>query len=640
MTELAHEHSPPQHGNGADASGPSLAVSQAVGALSSALSMAREVAESSADSRVKQPAADAVDLLKQALSTSTAQETPSTRLKVALVGRTKAGKTQLVKALSGDGDADGIGRGRHRTTRNVRTTELPGFDLLDLPGVAALDGEEDTALAVAAAAQADAVLWLYAESLHDTEAVELEDLLRRGKPTVVAYNAKWSVDAAGRRRVFAKHPELAFRDLNTHQERLAQIAERAGTQVLPLVAIHARAGWYGACEGDEALLRASRINDLVRACDTALTRRADVLRIRAQHDRPRRRLEELAAAARLVAETLGTDQEALGRSLRREADTLLRAVASVRGDAEVRLEAAVAEARRGVDRWVKRHRKAGSKELNSAWIDYVESSGIDKVLKRYTKDLRKEVARCQSTARVADIVDRQFRPATRHQAAPDRGWKGMLKTALRASRNALIAGVRRMGVDRGLAILLAKLGGRAAPGIGWWLVGIDVAQGLSSGLREEVAARRLRADEWQKERTRVCQDQLTWVRDRAASKLDEADNAIRADIAARLEETRTALDTIVGLRRVLGEAATDAEAAIPASDHALVVALLVHCGQTADIRAVCRVPNKETRVTLGGDSGNRDRALGVLRSALMPETVQEDPGVRSVIRRSKRRKKR
>ena len=166
---------------------------------------------------------------------------PGERLVVAVMGGTKAGKSQLVAALSGDAEAAGVGSGRHRTTRDVRVTELEQFDLIDVPGVAALEGEDDTSLAVATAAGADAVLWLYAESLQDSEASELEDLLRRGKPVVVAFNAKWVVDPEGKRRVFLQHPELAFRDLSTHEERVAPISTPAHTQVPLAVATHARA---------------------------------------------------------------------------------------------------------------------------------------------------------------------------------------------------------------------------------------------------------------------------------------------------------------------------------------------------------------------------------------------------------------
>jgi hypothetical protein len=216
----------------------------------------------------------------------------------------------------------------------------------------------------------------------------------------------------------------------------------------------------------------------------------------------------------------------------------------------------------------------------------------------------------------------------------------VLTTSLRASRNALVAGVRALGVDRGLAALFAKIGGRAVPGIGWWLLGIETVQGLSGGFREELGARRLRADEWRADRARVCDDQLTWVRDRAVSKLDEADEAIRAEIAARLDDARSALDAVVELRQVLLAAAEDAEVAIAACDRDLVAALLANSVHPIEVVAVHRVPNREVVVTFRG-SGDRVHALALLSSYLTPETVREVAGVRRAQprRRSSRRRK-
>ena len=78
------------------------------------------------------------------------------------------------------------------------------------------------------------MLWIYAESLQDAEAFELEDLLRKGKPVVVAFNVKQSIGNEGLRKVFSKFPGRTFRDLESHEARVAQIADRAGTHAPPL----------------------------------------------------------------------------------------------------------------------------------------------------------------------------------------------------------------------------------------------------------------------------------------------------------------------------------------------------------------------------------------------------------------------
>lgn len=173
-------------------------------------------------------------------------------LSVAILGRTKAGKSQLVAALTGDLAGLRVGRGRQRTTRISTSHEWTDFTVVDTPGVGALDGDADTERARTAAASADAVIWLYAESLQEEEAAELQDLLRTGVPVVVAFNAKWAVDDPERRELFAELPDLAFRDLSGHLERVRQIARRAGTRTPPFMPVHARAAWWSLKEPREA----------------------------------------------------------------------------------------------------------------------------------------------------------------------------------------------------------------------------------------------------------------------------------------------------------------------------------------------------------------------------------------------------
>jgi hypothetical protein len=611
----------------ADALGPLRSLDELREQLQGALKAAQGLADASTDSRVTRPVIDAAALLAQALNTSSTAAIPTARLTVALMGRTKAGKSQLVAALTGDLEADGVGQGRHRTTRTERTTSLDGFDLIDLPGVAALDGEHDTRLAVQAAASADAVLWLYAESLQDTEAVELEDLLRKGKPVVVAFNAKWSVDAEARRRVFEKHPELAFRDLPSHRERIGQIAARAGTQTPPFVAVHARAAWWAACEERPDLGRASRIDELTRACDSALTSRAAVLRIRARHDRPRRRLQELGTAARLIAGELGDGHQLLSQHLEREAESLVRALAEAHDDASVRLDAAMADAHKGLSRWVRKHRDSDEERLNADWNKYLVSTGFTVLLDQYVDDVRSEIKRSRTTIHATEFVDRKFQSTKRLTASSDRGLWGRVKSGLRALRRATAASLRAIGVDRGVAMLFAKLAGRAVPGVGWWLVGVDAVQGLSTGTREELAARRIRADEWGKDQLIACEDELALARELVAASLAGADEATRTQVEARLSDAKKALQAASQLREGLVSASDAARAAVSACDRDLVTALLAHDGFIIGVRDVRRVPNEEAVVTFRR-RGDPALALAALNEHLAPECVIDRAGAR------------
>lgn len=119
---------------------------------------------------------------------------PRGPLRVAIAGRTKAGKTTLRKALTRDASTVGIGTGAHRTTRTADDFLWDRLLFVDTPGVSAYDDDFDAEIAIAACRDADAVVWVFAEALRLEEAQLLQALLQFGKPVVAVYNAKWRVD--------------------------------------------------------------------------------------------------------------------------------------------------------------------------------------------------------------------------------------------------------------------------------------------------------------------------------------------------------------------------------------------------------------------------------------------------------------
>lgn len=588
--------------------------------LSRAIDGARRAAALSTDDRIRDPASRAVEMLERALATSSGDLEPTAKLTVALLGRTKAGKSQLVAALTGDPEGNGVGVGRHRTTRTERIVHLTEFDLIDLPGVSALDGEGDTALALAMAERADAVLWVYAESLQDGEAFELEDLMRKGKPVVVAFNVKQRVGTEGLRKVFTKFPSRTFRDLESHEARVAQIADRAGTHVPPFVAFHARAAWWARCHDDPDLAEASRIHDLTAACGSVLVARASVLRIRAEHDSPRRNLAELGAAASLVATELGDGQGPLARLINRECDAILDQATILQSDAATQSGAAAAKARHELDQWLAKHRGDGDNKLNTAWQTYLEHSGLYRVLTDYHDRLRERLAERRITTIGRRLKEPKPQKGRRLTAAPGRGAWGWVKSGMRAVGRGAIAAVRALGVDRGLAVLIAKLDGRAVPGVGWWLVGVDALRGLFQGVREELTARRISMDAWATDQRGTCLAFISGVEASISAVVNKSDRALRATVEEHRTSAHQALDEIVSVRDALLGASEQAEEAISACDRDLVAALLAHDGFTLRVNQVRRVPNRSVDVEFGG-SGDQTRAIEALNRHLAPEKV-------------------
>lgn len=266
-----------------------------------------------------------------------------TPIRVALFGKTKAGKTTLRDALTG-GDGRGIGRGRQRSTRVAEDAAWGDFILTDTPGTAALGGGEDTLRALTAAAHADVVIYLADDDALREEEIKAAIRLRAiGVPLVVAMNVKFDLTDPLNRDRFLRNPAVAFRpsDMQGHQRRLDSLSERLGLPSPGLVPIHAQAAFMAnLCEdaGVAGPLRAaSRVEDLVAAISTFLsTGRAPLLRMRTALDRATAPVRAAAAELGSSADTmqglaaqLAELSERLRRGLEPEIDGIRREAAEL-----------------------------------------------------------------------------------------------------------------------------------------------------------------------------------------------------------------------------------------------------------------------------------------------------------------------
>ncbi|MFZ1490735.1 MAG: GTPase, partial [Ilumatobacteraceae bacterium] len=266
------------------------------------------------------------------------------KLLVAIVGRTKSGKTTLLKALTRDADRTGIGRGAHRTTRKTSAFELDSVIYLDTPGVAAKDDDFDAQLAREACEMADAVIWNYADTLRDEESAELQRLLLSGKPLLAVVNVKERVDTRDRLQLFAQRPERAFASSVGHAARIGQVSSAIGVAPPVVLAVHSGAAHEAvSVAGDSDLadraFRVSRLPELEQSLVHLLAERAVPLRavrlaesvrapLAALHDRAARELPQ-------IDDALGE----LERSASRQRTEVLAAIQAAGQSACGRLEA-------------------------------------------------------------------------------------------------------------------------------------------------------------------------------------------------------------------------------------------------------------------------------------------------------------
>lgn len=189
-------------------------------------------------------------------------------MRVVLMGRTMAGKSTLLAALTG-GSAERIGVGAQRTSRDVFAApalDLQDVEIVDTPGVGAKDGAEDVALAMAEVPGADLVLWVASnDSFQEETAQALRAVAFRGKPVVVALNCRVSLFDELDREDFLDDPASVFDQHQGHFDTIRAHLSAAGVQPVAEVLLHAEAARQArADEPFGADLRsASRIQSLL-----------------------------------------------------------------------------------------------------------------------------------------------------------------------------------------------------------------------------------------------------------------------------------------------------------------------------------------------------------------------------------------
>lgn len=222
-------------------------------------------------------------------------------MRVVLMGRTMAGKSSLLAALCGS-HFDRIGDGRQRFSRDVfaaTPTASGRIEVVDTPGVGALDGAEDFEAAFNAALDADLILWVASsDSIQEETARALRHLGVIGKPIIVVLNCRQSLEGVGRLNLM-RFPERVF----GHREGLVNEIRRhmsaVAVEPLEVVYVHALAATEASAHGgeiDTELHAASRIDDLTDALNREYATQSESRRALRVVDGQRRQVDRLMLA--------------------------------------------------------------------------------------------------------------------------------------------------------------------------------------------------------------------------------------------------------------------------------------------------------------------------------------------------------
>ena len=136
------------------------------------------------------------------------KETTVEDFTIALIGRTKAGKSTLRTVLTGSGK-ENIGCGAQRTTRINDIYEWNHLRIIDTPGIDAGsdDEDEDQQIAEKVIGESDIICYIAASDGLPKNAREFAvNLAKRNKPVIVLVNYKSNINSNARFRRFISNP--------------------------------------------------------------------------------------------------------------------------------------------------------------------------------------------------------------------------------------------------------------------------------------------------------------------------------------------------------------------------------------------------------------------------------------------------
>lgn len=299
--------------------------------------------------------------------------------RVVLMGRTMAGKSTLFEYLSG-GSGARIGVGGQRTTRDTNARQLRdlvGVEVVDTPGVGAMDGSEDYETAFAEVPEADLVLWVATDqATQELTGRALQRLADLGKPILVVLNCLADIRDDINLVDLLQDPDRIFGgDAEGNLAPIRRHLSSAGGQYLDAVAVHAQAAQHSTAgtysdDDSEKLLRGSRIGMLVEAIRLQRDHTAEARRLVSLADFVKYALLEIAAdvdesrveLSALLAAVRGS-KTAFGQRARRRID-----------DAHSELKAVFTAAITDRERWIERvDVDMSDKQINQAWDDELRS---------------------------------------------------------------------------------------------------------------------------------------------------------------------------------------------------------------------------------------------------------------------------
>ncbi|MFF2095976.1 GTPase [Streptomyces sp. NPDC058202] len=518
------------------------------------------------------------------------------RLRVAIAGRTKSGKTTLRKALTRDADRTGIGRGAHRTTRKTSAFDIGSVTYLDTPGFAAKDDDLDAQRARAACDDADVVIWNYADTLRDEESAELQRLLLSGKPLLAVVNVKDRVDTPDLLQLFAQRPDRAFASASGHVSRIEQVSRTARVAPPVVLAVHSGAAHEALSAGDSELgdrvLRESKLPELEQSLEQLLAQRAIPLRavrlaegvrtpLAACHDRLLKELPQIGLTLGALERSTPSERAAL-------LDAFLLAGRNTHGCLEAKRQLAKGQLLDVIP-------SLGGMDHSQKWNDFIVGLELERLISGLESEFAQEMGKRERVLRAQTSASGPQDGEGLHiQQRPDaRTRTRRSAAAAKGAATALLNSFAARGTPKELAENATKVN-PAAIAVSFLL---HAAVGAAKAVSSEVDRTRQAMDKWTGETAAEAEAKLDELFDRVEEQLTRTIDHTMAQVDAQLEgesaDISRAQDRFEQLRRLQSAV----RSSLDSIDLVLVRRLLTLAGgDPAAVHQARRMPGVELRV--------------------------------------------
>lgn len=220
---------------------------------------------------------------------------------IALMGRTKAGKSTLHYIMCNEGE-DFIGKGGQRTTRFNRVFSWNNLKIIDTPGIGAgeEDGRKDEEIAMRVLSQADMVCFVVVDDTIQNDILELlNKIAEYHKPMLIVLNHKDDIEnRKSHLKTFLKNPNewrltKGESNLTGYINRLKRNAEKHNyDKLMKVVPVFLLAAKLGKEKNNEIMFQASNYNDFINSIQALVEENGLIYKSQTMLDEPSIRLHK------------------------------------------------------------------------------------------------------------------------------------------------------------------------------------------------------------------------------------------------------------------------------------------------------------------------------------------------------------